>query len=66
MDTRSLDVDSYSGARAASYAAHHRKSVRTEVTTLRERWLLTAALRDAGGPAKALDLPFGTGRFWPA
>lgn len=66
MESKSLDVDAYSKERAASYEAHHRKSSRTELTTSRERRLLSDALRAAGSPAKALDLPCGTGRFWPA
>ncbi|MEQ8860535.1 MAG: class I SAM-dependent methyltransferase [Pseudomonadales bacterium] len=35
------------------------------MTTWRERKCLEQALRDAGRPATALDLPCGTGRFWP-
>lgn len=66
MESKSLDIDAYSKDRAAHYAAHHRKSSRTELTTRRERRLLSDALMAAGSPAKALDLPCGTGRFWPA
>jgi SAM-dependent methyltransferase len=65
MNTESLDVDAYSKERAARYVAHHNKSSRTALTTRRESALLAAALRAAGNPSRALDLPCGTGRFWP-
>lgn len=60
------EADHYKGTRAEHYAAHHRKSLRTRLTTARERHVVYLSLRDAGFPATALDLPCGTGRFWPA
>jgi len=60
------ESDHYKGSRAQHYAAHHRKSWRTRLTTAREQGVLYRSLRDAGCPATALDLPCGTGRFWPA
>ncbi len=59
------DLDPYSLERAENYHTHHRDRWRTRLTTWRERAVLRAALRAAGNPATALDLPCGTGRFWP-
>jgi len=66
MNNPNLNADKYTHERAHHYEAHHRKSLRTSVTTWRERALLKNALAAAGNPARALDLPCGTGRFWPA
>jgi len=60
------DKDHYSLHRADAYATHHEKSARTKLTTRRERKLLSRALARAGHPRVVLDLPCGTGRFWPA
>jgi len=60
------DKDHYTLNRADAYATHHDKSARTKLTTRRERELLLRALRRAGNPRVVLDLPCGTGRFWPA
>lgn len=60
------DKDHYTLHRADAYATHHQKSARTKLTTRRERALLSRALRRAGQPRVVLDLPCGTGRFWPA
>jgi len=60
------DKDHYALNRADAYATHHEKSARTKLTTRRERNLLARALRRAGTPQVVLDLPCGTGRFWPA
>ncbi len=59
-------LDHYQGAVADRYHAHHRKSVRTRLTTAREHQLLRQAWRLAGKPSVVLDLPCGTGRCWPA
>lgn len=59
------DSDHYTPERAAHYQVHHRKSLRTRLTTWRERACLAKALRHAGYPRTVLDLPCGTGRFWP-
>lgn len=66
MSDDTLDIDRYSRQRAEDYVRHHRKSPRTTLTTWRERQVLTTALRLAGSPDTVLDLPCGTGRFWPA
>lgn len=66
MTSPNLDIDKYTPERARHYEAHHRKSLRTTLTTWRERSLLLRALRMAGQSDRALDLPCGTGRFWPA
>lgn len=58
--------DHYAPERARGYQDHHAKNIRTRLTTWRERRCLYQALRDAGSPRSALDLPCGTGRFWPA
>lgn len=60
------ETDHYSLARAQNYHAHHQASLRTRLTDWRERHCLTRALIDARSPARLLDLPCGTGRFWPA
>jgi len=60
------ETDHYSLARAQKYHAHHRASLRTRLTDRREQDCLTRALIDAGSPESMLDLPCGTGRFWPA
>jgi SAM-dependent methyltransferase len=59
------DSDHYAPERARGYQAHHTKNLRTRLTTLRERHCLLRALQDAGSPSTVLDLPCGTGRFWP-
>lgn len=60
------ETDHYSLARAHKYHAHHQASLRTRLTDWREQGCLTQALIDARSPATLLDLPCGTGRFWPA
>lgn len=65
-DQKRKDKDHYTHNRADAYATHHEKSARTKLTTRRERELLSRALRRAGNPQVLLDLPCGTGRFWPA
>lgn len=63
---RSLSkTDHYDPNRARHYEEHHAKNLRTRLTTWRERQCLLHALRDAGTPDSTLDLPCGTGRFWP-
>jgi SAM-dependent methyltransferase len=60
-----LDKDHYSLNRADAYEGHHEKSTRNRLTTFRERRLLLCALGLADNPEVVLDLPCGTGRFWP-
>jgi len=66
MTSSNLDIDKYTPERARHYEAHHRKSLRTALTTWRERSLLARALKLSGNPKRVVDLPCGTGRFWPA
>ncbi len=58
-------MDHYPPSKAAEYRDRHSDSLRARLTTLRERQTLRAALKHAGHPATALDLPCGSGRFWP-
>lgn len=59
------ESDHYRPERARHYQFHHRKNVRTRLTTWREQRCLYLALRAAGFPPRVLDMPCGTGRFWP-
>lgn len=52
--------------RAHHYRARHRRSLLSRLVTWRENRCVYLALRDAGSPRTVLDLPCGTGRFWPA
>ena len=58
-------TDNYTLARAQHYLAHHDSTLRNKLTNWREQQVLGAALRLAGQPSTALDLPCGAGRFWP-
>jgi len=58
--------DHYRQAGAERYDVHHAKSLRNRLTSWRELKRLEQALCDAGNPKSALDMPCGTGRFWPA
>ncbi|NOX52212.1 MAG: class I SAM-dependent methyltransferase [Gammaproteobacteria bacterium] len=58
-------TDPYAGNAAEEYHLYHRHSLRTGLTTYRERKVLQAALRAAGDNLTTLDLPCGAGRFWP-
>jgi SAM-dependent methyltransferase len=60
------DSDPYGGGSAEKYDQHHRNRLRTRMTTRREIGVLRKALKIAGRCPTALDLPCGTGRFWPA
>jgi len=62
--TRS-DAPAYDHAQAAWYEEHHKKNLRTRLTTWRERSLLTRALASVGPIASILDAPCGSGRFFP-
>jgi len=59
------ELDRYPCERALAYQHHHGKSLRHRLTSTREQACLARALRDAGTPARVLDLACGTGRFWP-
>ena len=62
-DGRTLDA--YSLRRAERYHSDHGRSLRARLTSYREKRGLYRALKDAGPLDSALDLPCGTGRFWP-
>lgn len=57
--------DPYPETRADGYRQHHAKDLRTRLTTWRERDILKRAMLAAGPRNTILDLPCGTGRFWP-
>ncbi len=50
---------------AQHYFRKHRASLSRRVTTWRELAIARQALALAGDPCVVLDLPCGTGRFWP-
>jgi len=50
---------------AVEYERNHSRHLRAQLTTLREQACLRRALKAAGSPQRVLDLPCGTGRFWP-
>lgn len=56
--------DAYKNGKAANYFDHHQSRLRNRLTHYREQSVLKKALRLAGRPTSALDLPCGTGRFW--
>ena len=58
-------MSSYDQPRAEWYEEHHRKNLRTRLTTWRERSLLSRALASIGPCASLLDVPCGGGRFFP-
>lgn len=61
-----VSLDVYTPRRAARYATGHHRSLRARLTNRREQQNLLQALRLAGPLDSALDLPCGTGRFWPS
>jgi SAM-dependent methyltransferase len=60
-----IDAPTYDHAQAAWYDAHHRKNLRTRITTWRERALLARALGSIAPLGSILDAPCGSGRFFP-
>ena len=54
----------YDGATSAAYFDHHRNSIRTRLSTARERYLAKRALGDLAPIGSAIDLACGNGRFW--
>jgi ubiquinone/menaquinone biosynthesis C-methylase UbiE len=60
------DPTCFDPARARHYDNRHRESMIARFITWRERKCVSKALYYAGSPVTALDLPCGTGRFWPA
>ena len=60
-----LSSDPYREGRARHYKQHHQKNLRTRLTSWREQEVVRLALEAAGRPEIVLDLPCGTGRYWP-
>jgi len=50
---------------AARYHRKHRETIGSRISNWREQQLAAGALAMAGKPQTVLDLPCGTGRFWP-
>lgn len=65
MADEHLHEAKYDYPRAARYEAHHAKSLRSRLTTWRERALLARSLADLGTIDSILDVPCGGGRFFP-
>lgn len=57
--------DKYDPDHAKQYFEKHHDSLGSRLITWRETAMARAALTLAGNPATVLDLPCGTGRFWP-
>ena len=55
----------YDERRALAYASGHRRNWMRRLSSWREVSLARRALRNAGSPDSVLDMPCGTGRFWP-
>ena len=55
----------YDVEHAQRYFDKHRSGFWRRLNTWRERGMARRALEIAGNPATVLDLPCGTGRFWP-
>ncbi len=66
MEHNAVATDPYGGNAAHDYELHHDKSLRNRLTTWRERRVLAQALAASNDSRIVLDLPCGTGRFWPA
>ena len=56
---------SYNFNQAHHYHEHHRRTLGRRLSNWREQWVAARLLALAGNPATVLDLPCGTGRFWP-
>ena len=59
------EIIAYDTERASAYHRHHRKNLRTRISTARERHLADRALATLPTTDSILDLACGTGRFWP-
>jgi len=66
MSSIELEFSSkYSFKHARHYHAKHRRTLGRRISNWREQRMAAKALALAGHPATVLDLPCGTGRFWP-
>lgn len=50
---------------AQRYVQHHEQGLARRLSLWRDAQLARQALRDAGEPGLVLDVPAGSGRFWP-
>ena len=55
----------YDDRQALSYYEKHHAGIGRRISNWREMAMVRAALKRAGNPASVLDIPCGTGRFWP-
>lgn len=55
----------YTLKHSAQYHHKHQKTLGRRISNWREQQMAARALAIAGHPATVLDLPCGTGRFWP-
>lgn len=55
----------YDDRQALSYYEKHHAGLGRRISTWRETAMMRTALKRAGNPATVLDIPCGTGRFWP-
>jgi ubiquinone/menaquinone biosynthesis C-methylase UbiE len=66
MQTKNLTFSSkYTFKHALKYHDKHRNTLSHRLSNWREQRMAAWALALAGDPATVLDLPCGTGRFWP-
>jgi len=66
MQTKNLAFSSkYTFQHALKYHDKHRNTLGHRLSNWREQRMAARALALAGDPATVLDLPCGTGRFWP-
>jgi ubiquinone/menaquinone biosynthesis C-methylase UbiE len=66
MQTKNLTFSSkYTFQHALKYHDKHRNTFSHRLSNWREQRMAARALALAGNPAIVLDLPCGTGRFWP-
>ena len=66
MPTPELTFSSkYTFNHALKYHDKHRNTLSHRLSNWREQRMAAWALALAGDPATVLDLPCGTGRFWP-
>lgn len=52
-------------SQAQQYARRHEQGLARRLSLWRDAQLARQALRDAGEPGLVLDMPSGSGRFWP-
>ena len=66
MSKRELEFSAkYTLKHSQQYHHKHQKTFGRRISNWREQQMASRALALAGDPATVLDLPCGTGRFWP-